>query len=200
MSNRGSLFLRIIPFFARPYGRIRQWFLINALLEVHRKSRNMGAISKLLAEASFSETCLILTAMGARLGARSYIENHLFIHNARNDYSNLTIGQNAYVGKDCFLDLSDKITIGDNAVVAMRATILTHFDGGNSTISQRKSPFTKPVHVQSGAYVGAGAILMPGVTICEGTVVAPGAVVEEDSIVQGMYGGIPAKPIRVFRN
>jgi acetyltransferase-like isoleucine patch superfamily enzyme len=133
--------------------------------------------------------------MATNLAPNSYVENHLFIHNARRDYSNLTIGQKAYVGKDCFFDLSDKITIGEGAVLAMRVTILTHFDGGNSEAAKRFPPNTKPVHIQAGAYVGAGAILLPGITIGDGALVAAGAVVIKDVPPRSEFAGVPARAI-----
>src|SRR5690242_9251540 len=93
---------------AKPYGALRRWFLLNVRLPFYLELNDLGAINRLLLHSRFSETRAILLKMATNLGQGSYVENHLFIHNARRDYSNLTIGQKAYVGKDCFFDLADK--------------------------------------------------------------------------------------------
>jgi acetyltransferase-like isoleucine patch superfamily enzyme len=133
--------------------------------------------------------------MEARIAPDCYIENHLFIHNSRHNYSNLSVGSRAYVGKDCFFDLSDRIIIEPGAVVAMRVTILTHFDAGASQLSQRLPRMTKPVHIHAGAYVGTGAVLLPGVNIGEGAVIGAGAVVTKDTPSGSSFVGVPAREI-----
>jgi len=180
---------------SRPYGALRRWVLLNVRLPFYLKLNDLGAVNRLLLHSRFAETRAILLKMATNLGQDSYVENHLFIHNARCDYSNLTIGQKAYVGKDCFFDLSDKITIGDGAVLAMRVTILTHFDGGSSEAAQRFPRMTRPVDIHSGAYVGAGALLLPGVTIGDGALVAAGSVVLKDVPPRSEFAGVPAREI-----
>lgn len=180
---------------AKPYGALRRWVLLNVCLPFYVELNDMGAINRLLLHSRFGEARAILRKMATNLAPDSYVENHLFIHNAQRNYSNLTIGRKAYVGKDCFFDLSDKITIGDGAVLAMRVTILTHFDGGNSEAAKRFPPNTKPVQIQSGAYIGAGAVLLPGVTIGVGALVAAGAVVIKDVPPRAEFAGVPARAI-----
>jgi acetyltransferase-like isoleucine patch superfamily enzyme len=134
--------------------------------------------------------------MDARIDPKAHVETGLFIHNARPDYSNLCVGAGAYIGNDCFLDLSEKITVEDDVTIAMRVTILTHFDGGNSFASKVYSRACQPVLIGSGSYIGAGAILMPGTTINADAIVAAGAVVSKDVPLRTLVGGIPARVIR----
>jgi len=181
---------------AKPYGSVRRWALLNIRLPFYLKLNDIAAINRLLLDANFAETRAILQRMAANLGQDSYIENHLFVHNARHDYSNLTIGKKAYVGKDCFFDLSERVTVEDNAVIAMRVTILTHFDAGSSDAAQLFPKTTKAVLIQCGAYVGAGALLLPGVTIGYGALVAAGAVVIKDVPPGTQFAGVPARAIQ----
>jgi acetyltransferase-like isoleucine patch superfamily enzyme len=177
---------------ARPYGWLRRFLLLNLFVPFYVSVGDESKINNLVLHSSLQETRAILLQMEARLAPDCYVENHLFIHNSRHRYTNLSIGSKAYVGKDCFFDLSDRIIIDPGAVVAMRVTILTHFDAGASQLAQRLPRMTKPVHIHAGAYVGAGAVLLPGVNIGEGAVVGAGAVVTKD-LPSGSYSvGVPA--------
>ena len=53
------------------------------------------------------------------------------------------------------------------------------------------------VHVKKGAWLGAAAILLPGVTIGENAIVAAGSIVTKDVPDNAIYGGNPAKLIRM---
>jgi len=192
-----ELSLKMLSFCTRPYGYFRQWFLLR-LLRLYQQTGDLGAVSRLLVQASFSETQLILHKMRANIAEASYIENHMFIHNAKYDYSNLAIGKNVYIGKDCFFDLSDRIMIGDNVTLAMRVTLLTHFDAGHSEVGQYYPCSTQPVTIQQGAYIGAGTILLPGVTVGRGASVAAGTVIAKDVPARCMVGGVPTRIIRWF--
>ena len=180
---------------AKPYGWLRRLLLLHLFVPFYISVGDESKINNLLLNSSLQETRAILLLMEARLAPDCYVENHLFIHNSRHDYSNLSIGSRAYVGKDCFFDLSDRIIIEPGAVVAMRVTILTHFDAGASQLSQRLPRMTKPVHIHAGAYVGAGAVVLPGVDIGEGAVVGAGAVVTKDMPSGSSFVGVPARAI-----
>jgi acetyltransferase-like isoleucine patch superfamily enzyme len=180
---------------AKPYGWLRRLLLLHLFVPFYISVGDESKINNLLLNSSLQETRAILLLMEARLARDCYVENHLFIHNSRQNYSNLSIGSRAYVGKDCFFDLSDRIIIEPGAVVAMRVTILTHFDAGASQLSQRLPRMTKPVHIHAGAYVGAGAVLLPGVNVGEGAVVGAGAVVTKDMPSGSSFVGVPARAL-----
>ena len=169
--------------------------MIGFLVPFYVSVGDLSKINQLLLRSGLQETRAILTQMEANLAPDCHIENHLFIHNGRPNYANLSIGSRAYVGKDCFFDLSDRIIIEPGAVVAMRVTILTHFDAGASQLSQRLPRVTKPVHIHAGAYVGTGAVLLPGVNIGEGAVIGAGAVVTKDTPSGSSFVGVPAREI-----
>lgn len=180
---------------AKPYGWLRRRLLLQFFVPFYLSLGDVSKINQLLLRSTLQETRAILMQMDAHLAPDSYVENHLFIHNGRHNYANLSIGSRAYVGKDCFFDLSDQIIIDPGVVIAMRVTILTHFDAGASQLAQRLPRMTKPVHIHTGAYIGAGALLLPGVDIGEGAVVGAGAVVTKDMPSGASFAGVPARPI-----
>ena len=54
-----------------------------------------------------------------------------------------------------------------------------------------------PISIGSDVWIGNGCTVVPGVNIGDGAVIAAGAVVTKDVPPFAVYGGVPAKPIRM---
>ncbi len=163
---------------------------------MYQTTRNLSRANSVLLNARLSQVIPILEYMQASIGQSSYIETYLHVHNAFDNYSNLTVGDHVYIGKDCFIDLSERVVIQNNVTIAMRVTILTHFNGGKSVAATYFEQQTKPVLIAQGAYIGACATILPGITIGSGGIVGAGAVVAEDVPPYTLVGGVPARIIR----
>ena len=95
------------------------------------------------------------------------------------------IGKRVWIGYDAIIETSRPqfVTIGDDAVIGMRATLIAHFrEVSGLTIEPRAS-------------IGPGAIIMPGVTIGEGSVVTAGSVVTRSVPPMTVVQGNPAKAV-----
>ncbi len=137
----------------------------------------------------------LLKINGAKIGGDCDIEVPLIFHNCR-DFKNLQIGNNVHIGKNCFFDLRDKITIEDNVVVSMQATFITHSDMSKSGLSKEYPPSQKTILVKNDSYIGANATILMGVTMGECCIAAAGAVVTCDVQPRTMVGGVPAIKIK----
>ena len=107
----------------------------------------------------------------------------LTIHEAVGDFSNLSVAAHGYIGKEVFLDLSDKIIIEDSAGVGMRSILLTHRILGDFPNKRTNKIFKnekKPIILRKGCSVGAGAIILCGVEIGEDAVINAGVLVDRD--------------------
>jgi len=105
------------------------------------------------------------------------------VHEAPHGYGNLTIGAQCHVGKEVFLDLTERITLGDGAGLGMRSVVLTHLDFDprpERPLAAMVLRRAKPTTIERGAMVGAGVILLAGVTIGESSIVGAGCVVSQD--------------------
>jgi acetyltransferase-like isoleucine patch superfamily enzyme len=105
------------------------------------------------------------------------------VHETPNGYHNLRVGAHCHIGKEVFLDLTEKITLEDGAGMGMRCVVLTHlnFDPNPTRPLAAMVPtHAKPTTLKQGAMVGAGVILLAGVTVGESAVVGAGCVVSED--------------------
>ena len=135
----------------------------------------------------------ILRTFGASIGSRCDVETALVIHNADNGYRNLVIGPDCHLGKEVFLDLRDRISIGSRVTISMRATLLTHMDVGRSPLAEHYSRTSSGLTLQSGAYIGANAVLLAGCDIGESAVVGAGAVVTGAVPPLAVAIGVPAE-------
>jgi acetyltransferase-like isoleucine patch superfamily enzyme len=95
------------------------------------------------------------------------------------------IGRCVWIGYDAVIETSKPqlVTIGDDAVIGMRATVIAHFRE------------VRGVTIAAKASIGPGAIIMPGVTVGEGAVVTAGSVVTRSVPPMTVAQGNPAKAI-----
>jgi len=109
-----------------------------------------------LRSASSAVVPRVLTRWGAGIGAHAQVHSPLTVHNARKHFRNLSLGDDAYVGRDCFFDLRDRIEIAARSTLSMRVTVITHLDAGQARsavggLETRQAP----VIIEDDVYVGA---------------------------------------------
>ncbi len=106
------------------------------------------------------------------------------IHEAKEDYSNLHIDAFAHIGREVFLDLTERLQIGESCCVAMRAVLLTHLNVGdgypNKPLTRLFPKMNKPTILRRGSQVGAGVIVACGVVIGEDSTINAGLLVDRD--------------------
>ena len=122
------------------------------------------------------------------------------------DYGvNIHFGNNCEVNMNCvFLD-DNKITIGDNVLIAPNVQIYTafhptHYKNRNVTGADGQFSFcvtqTAPVTIGDNVWIGGGAIIMPGVHIGNNVVIGAGSVVTKSIEDDVIAVGNPCKVIR----
>jgi len=118
--------------------------------------------------------------------------------------------------------IRDQVTIGNNAVIMMNATInigavigegtmidMNAVVGGRGTIGKNchigagaviagvvEPPSATPVIIEDDVLVGANAVILEGVRVGQGSVVAAGAIVVEDVPANTVVAGVPARIIK----
>jgi acetyltransferase-like isoleucine patch superfamily enzyme len=157
----------------------------------------MEPVTELVARARGRQLPALLRACGARIGPAVDLRHPMIIHNPQNRLRDLNIGEQTHIGKDCLLDLTAPITIGKSVTLAMRVTIITHFDTYYSPLRLGPYPSKKKgVLIEDGAYIGAGAMVLHGAHIGRCAVIAAGAVVLADVPAYTVVAGVPARPIK----
>jgi acetyltransferase-like isoleucine patch superfamily enzyme len=141
---------------------------------------------------------LILRKNGAIIGKNCDIESGLTFHNNKN-YSNLIIGNNCHIGKNCFFDLRDKVIIKNNCVISMQVTFITHMEMNKSELSNLYPSSRGSILIENDVYIGTNAIILMNRTIGENSFIAAGSLINRDVDRGKMVGGVPAKVIKQLK-
>jgi len=134
---------------------------------------------------------LILRRTGAQVGEDCDIESGITLHNC-SDAQNLRIGDGCHLGKNCLLDLADRIELGSRVTVSMGCSLITHIDVGKSQRAIDFPPCSAPIVLEPDVYLGCGVVVLSGVTVGRGTVAAAGAVITASTEADSVVAGVPA--------
>lgn len=153
------------------------WYFVNALLVRVSWNPFMGI------------KIALLKAFGAKIGKGLVIKNNVCIKFPWK----LVLGDNVWLGENCWIDNLDGVTIGSNVCISQGALLLT----GNhnytvSTFDYRNAPIV----IEDGAWIGAKAVVCPGVMVRSHAILTVGSVATKEMNAYGIYQGNPAKMIR----
>ena len=114
----------------------------------------------------------------------------------------LTIGTGTYIGSHANIRAAGgAIQIGDKVMIAQNVSLIASNHGMSPTTPYIDQPWDEErtgVIVENDAWVGCGAVLLPGVKIGRGAIIAAGAVVNKSVPPFELWGGVPARRIRVI--
>lgn len=127
-------------------------------------------------------------AMKVKIGAGSSLHLKCFIFG-----TNVHIGKNTTVNRNCYLDGRGKLTIGNNVSISPNVQMITEDHDMDSTNFTGRS---RDIIIDDYVWIGTSAIILPGVHIGKGAVVAAGSVVTKSVGPFEVVGGVPAKKIK----
>lgn len=137
----------------------------------------------------------ILKRNGANIGKNCDIETGLVFHNC-SDYTNLIIGNNCHIGKNCFFDLREKVNLSENVVVSMKCSFITHQDLQPSNLCSVYPSRKEMISISRHSYIGAGSIILMGVKIGENSVVGASSLINRSIEPNSIVAGVPGKFIK----
>ena len=132
---------------------------------------------------------LVLRCFGAKVGSGCQISNTAFI----SEPWNITIGDRVCIGPKTIISSGDKLTIGDKVTISQYSYICCE---SHEIDTLNKPYFTKPITIESFAWICADSFVGLGVTIGEGAVVGARSSVFKDVEPWTVVGGNPAKFIK----
>ncbi|MBK1880416.1 sugar O-acetyltransferase [Pelagicoccus mobilis] len=118
-----------------------------------------------------------------------------------------TIGNNVIININCIFVDCNRITIGDNVLIASNVQICTatHPVHPSERLVENWDPqsdhpyfrtYAQPVTIEDNAWIGAGVTILPGVTIGKNAVIGAGSVVTRSIPPDSLAVGNPCKVIR----
>ena len=160
------------------------------------------AINLLLRITPSFLTIAVLRHFGATIGTGVRIQAPFLIHNADQIepiYTNLTIGNDCYIGRDCLFDLMGKISIGNKVTISHRAVLNTHTHAGKSPLRNKQLKVSKGnIKILDGVYLGSNVTVLECVTIGSNSIIGAKSLVNKD-ISDGFTAfGVPCKMIKIF--
>ena len=120
---------------------------------------------------------------------------------------NIFIGSNVSVNFNCTFIDCNRITIGNDVLIApcVHLTTATHPVELNERLTPDWNPgsgeyrwrtIALPITIGNGCWIGANVVVLPGVTIGDGTVIGAGSVVTHNIPANVVAFGNPCKVIR----
>lgn len=105
----------------------------------------------------------------------------------------LTIGNHCWIGEGVWIDNLDYVTLGDHVCISQGAMLLC---GSHDYKKATFDLITKPIILETGAWVGAKSLVCPGVTLGSHAVLAAQSVATQSLEPYTIYQGNPAQPKR----
>ena len=110
---------------------------------------------------------------------------------------NLTCARGATIADEAIIYNPERITLGSHAIVSQQAYLC----GATHDYEDPNFPLVAfPISIGAFAWICARATVQPGVSVGEGSVLALGAVATQNLLPWTVYGGIPARKIKMRTN
>lgn len=137
----------------------------------------------------------LLRMMGASVGPRATIYPGVWIMTGRH----LHIGEDVDLARGVMITTQGGVTIGDRTLVGYSSKLLSsnhHVPPNHARIFGAGASHA-PVKIGSDVWIGSNVTVLPGVTIGDGAVIAAGAIVTSDVPPYAVYGGVPARLLKM---
>lgn len=135
------------------------------------------------------------------IGAACRIEDAVvFGHNgAWEGEAEIVIGDRTFVGHGTQLNIGGKLWIGSDCMIAAGCIVTDiEHEFSDTSIPMNKQPVKYiSVKLNDNVWLGSGCIILSGVEVGEGAIIAAGAVVTKSVPPNEVWGGVPAKRLKV---
>ena len=118
----------------------------------------------------------------------------------------IVIGNNVNIETDCHISAINKVSIGNNVLIASFVYISDHTHGNvNDFEAPLLPPLQRPLYskgpiiIEDDVWVGEKVSIMPGVHIGQGAIIGANSIVTKDIPAYAIAVGSPAKVIKMLK-
>jgi acetyltransferase-like isoleucine patch superfamily enzyme len=133
-----------------------------------------------------------------KLGNNCRLEHGIYFHydGIYTKGPSICVGDNVFIGNNTEFNITDKVNIGNNCLIAAGCRFIDHDHGINKAnlIRVQKAP-KRNIILEEDVWLGCHVVVLMGVKIGRGAVVAAGAIVNKNIPSYEIWGGVPAKKI-----
>lgn len=121
----------------------------------------------------------------------------------------LIMGKNCKIGDCVHIAAGERVTIGDNCLMASKIYISDINHGDYSGAFEYSSPdvppdhrplFTRPVSIGDNVWIGENVCILPGVNIGSGCIIGANSVVNKHIPQNSIAVGSPAKVVKIYND
>jgi acetyltransferase-like isoleucine patch superfamily enzyme len=134
-----------------------------------------------------------------QLGSNCIVEHGVYFHydGIYSEGPSICLGNNVFIGNYTEFNIAEKISIGDNCLIAAGCRFIDHNHGIalGILIREQLAPKQKII-LEKDVWLGCNVVVLKGVCIGEGAVVGAGSVVNKSIPRYEIWGGVPARFIK----
>jgi acetyltransferase-like isoleucine patch superfamily enzyme len=160
-------------------------------------------LSKVIEKMPFHFLIKYLKKYGASIGDNCRFERGLNIHRpfGNKPFENLIIGNNVYIGHNTLIDLSRKVILKDNVIIASNCQLWTHASFYDVRASGKFKYLEKygEISISDCAIVYSGSIITHNCNIGKFTMIGANSLVNSNIPDFEFWSGIPSKFINKRR-
>jgi acetyltransferase-like isoleucine patch superfamily enzyme len=160
-------------------------------------------LAKVIEKIPFRFLIKYLRRYGATIGINCRFERGLNLHRPIETppFKNLNIGNNVYLGHNTLIDLSRKVCIKDNVIVASGCQLWTHasYYSSDDLDNKKYNEHYGEIIINKASIIYSGVIIKHGITTGERSEIGAGSVVIDDVPAYTFSAGIPSKVIKTYK-
>lgn len=130
------------------------------------------------------------------VASADYYSHYAYLE-AREEWSEIIIGDNVAINNAFSIECSSKVVIENDVLIGVNCSIIDN-DGHDLAIEKRNvgNPKTAPIHIHQNVFLGSNVSILKGVVIGENSIIGNSSVVTKNIPENVIAAGNPAKVIR----
>ena len=132
----------------------------------------------------FVRKLYLTKVMGVGIGNQTFVHMGCFFN------SDVTIGSNSVIGRECHL--LGPIRVGNNVSITAQTYV---FATSHLKDSPTFEAYAQPVTIEDYAWIGARAMILPGVTIGRGAILGASSTATKNIPNFAVFAGTPAREV-----